>query len=74
MCVCMLLSHRMYAHFDNIFSNKAISDNANMLMNEYQDALFKEIRYAFGVSRSGMLERILMPAFEMYPYRTWFKE
>lgn len=64
----------MYVHFDNLFSNKAISDNANMLMNQYQKALFQEIQKSYNTGRSLVLEPILRLIFEKYPYRMWFAD
>lgn len=68
------ISSRMYTNFENLFQNKAISDNANSLMNESQEALFAEIRQSYGKARSVVLLRLLKPAFLKYPYRMWFKE
>lgn len=64
----------MYTHFGNLFQDKAISDNANSLMNEYHETLFAEIKHTFGKGRSTILMRVLKPVFAKYPYRTWFKD
>lgn len=65
---------RMYVKFDNLFSNKAISDNTNMMMNQYQEALFKEIHKSYNNGRTLVLEPILRPIFLKYPYRMWFAD
>lgn len=64
----------MYTHFDHLFQDDAISDNANSLMNQYHEALFGEIRHSFGQARSAILMKILKPLFSKYPYRMWFKD
>lgn len=67
-----MFHHRMHSKFENLFGDKAITDNANALMNQYQAALFQETRSSFGEARAAILERLLKPVFAKYPYRTWF--
>lgn len=65
---------RMHTHFENLFSELGLSENTNALMNEYQEQLFAEISGSFATARAELLQALLAPVFDAFPYQQFFAE
>lgn len=65
---------KMRNNFDNLFKDKAISNNVNNVLNESSELIFSEIRGAFGEARGKIVRNLLAPVFDKFPYRMLFAE
>lgn len=65
---------KMRNNFDNLFKDKAISNNVNNVLNESSELIFNEIRGAFGEARGRIVRNLLAPVFDKFPYRILFAE
>lgn len=59
---------------DNLFNNKALSDNMNAIFNENYQLIFKEVQAPIEESFEKILRDIIQPVFDKFPYKQLFAE
>lgn len=60
--------------FGNLFNDATISSNLNTILNQSSDLIFNEIKHPFGVARGKIVQKLIAPIFEMFPYKKLFAE
>lgn len=61
-------------NMDNLFNNKALSDNMNAIFNENHQLIFKEVQPAIEETFEKILLDIIQPVFDKFPYKELFAE
>lgn len=61
-------------NLDNLFNNKALSDNMNAIFNENHQLIFNEIQKPVEESFEKILRDIIQPVFDKFPYKNLFAE
>lgn len=59
-------------HLDNLFNNKALSENMNAIFNENHQLIFKEVQPSIEESFEKILRDIIQPVFDKFPYNELF--
>lgn len=65
---------RLRMNMDNLFNNKALSDNMNALFNENYQLIFKEVQQPVEASFEKILLKLIQPVFDKFPYKELFAE
>lgn len=61
-------------NMDNLFNNKALSDNMNAIFNENYQLIFREVQAPVEESFERILLDIIRPVFDKFPYNQLFSE
>lgn len=69
-----MIFFRWSVNFTNLFNDKELSDNMNLVMNQNANILYPETKHSFGVARGKILRDFLNPVFAMFPYRMFFAD
>lgn len=65
---------RLHMNMENLFNNKALSDNMNAIFNENYQLIFKEVQKPVEESFEKILRDIIQPVFDKFPYNELFAE
>ncbi|KAJ6635874.1 Protein takeout [Pseudolycoriella hygida] len=65
---------RLHMNMENLFNNKALSDNMNTIFNENYQLIFNEIQEPVEKSFENILLDVIQPVFDKFPYNEMFAE
>jgi hypothetical protein len=63
---------RLYLNLENLFNNKALSDNMNKFLNENWEPIFSELKPSVRDTLAQVLTGIINSVFENVPYNDLF--
>lgn len=64
----------MQMKLSDLFASKELSDNINSIFNDNSELMFNEMKTEFGLARGKVIQKLISPIFEMFPYRKLFAE
>jgi hypothetical protein len=65
---------RLYLNLENLFNNKALSDNMNKFLNENWEPIFSELKPSVRDTLAQVLTGIINSVFENVPYSDLFND